>query len=617
MSVQTAPRILIVEDDHDFASTLSLLLRNAISADVELAEDYASAEEALASSTFDLVTLAYQLPDANGLQLLEEFMGKSGHPPVVLVTGQGDEDTAASCCQAGAAGYVMKDGRMSFILPAVIKKALEHSSTQRSLRESETRYRRLFEASRDGILILDAVTGDIIDINPYLTELLGYTHAELLGKKLWEIGPFKDKQLAKSTFARLQREGYVRYQNLPLESRYGQEVAVEFVSNAYVEDHNKVIQCNIRNITDRRKLEKRVGESEKQYRGLYESMKEGVLFQDIDGRILNANQAFVDMMGYTLVEIRGLTLEDITPVIWRKRESEILEQQVLARGYSDPYEKECIRKNGTVFPVDLRVWLINDDQGNPAGMWALIRDITERKQAHLLLERVNAELNEFAYAVAHDLRGPISAIEIADETLKTLISLPKDETSDADIRQLTEMIGKHAARLDAITGDLLLLAESGQIPDEVTSVVVLEIVETVLEGYAAAISEKRIKVEVDEDLGYITADATQLYQVFANLIWNAVKHNDSPEPAIRIAYLGEDAGGAHRYLVRDNGSGIPPKILDRVFMPLIKGKSGDCGLGLSTVEKIVKVYNGEIKAYNDNGACFEFFIKDAQSGTTS
>ena len=120
---------------------------------------------------------------------------------------------------------------------------------------SETRYRRLFETAQDGILILDAETGQIADVNPFLTEILGYSYADFLGKRLWEIGPFKNRKASKAIFLELQSKGYVRYEDLPLETKDGREIAVEFVSNVYLVNHHKVIQCNIRDITDRKRTE--------------------------------------------------------------------------------------------------------------------------------------------------------------------------------------------------------------------------------------------------------------------------------------------------------------------------------------------------------------------------
>lgn len=120
---------------------------------------------------------------------------------------------------------------------------------------SEVRYRRLFETAKDGILILDADTGQVTDVNPFLEGLLGYTHAELLGKKLWEIGPFRDVVASQAAFRELQGKEYIRYENLPLETKAGEHLQVEFVSSVYLVEMKRVVQCNIRDITARRLAE--------------------------------------------------------------------------------------------------------------------------------------------------------------------------------------------------------------------------------------------------------------------------------------------------------------------------------------------------------------------------
>ena len=124
-----------------------------------------------------------------------------------------------------------------------------------ALKTSEVRYRRLFETAKDGILILDADTGRITDVNPFLQNLLGYSQAELLGKRLWEIGPFKDVAASRNAFRKLQMKNYIRYDNLPLETKGHRHKHVEFISNVYRENGTKVIQCNIRDITARHQVE--------------------------------------------------------------------------------------------------------------------------------------------------------------------------------------------------------------------------------------------------------------------------------------------------------------------------------------------------------------------------
>ena len=134
----------------------------------------------------------------------------------------------------------------------------EIKQAEAALVVSENRYRRLFETAKDGILVLDADSLKIIDANPFMTELLGYTHDEFLGKELWEIGLFRDKQASQATYQELQAKGYIRYDHLPLETKHGEKAEVEFVSNIYQVDGKAVAQCNIRDISERSLLERQI-----------------------------------------------------------------------------------------------------------------------------------------------------------------------------------------------------------------------------------------------------------------------------------------------------------------------------------------------------------------------
>ena len=126
------------------------------------------------------------------------------------------------------------------------------------LKDSEVRYRRLFETAKDGILILDGNTGRIVDANPFIQDLLGYTESELIGKALWEIGPVQEIPDSQEAMRQLQKNEYIRYEDIPLETKAGVHIHVEFVSNVYLVDGWRVIQCNIRDITDRKRAESQV-----------------------------------------------------------------------------------------------------------------------------------------------------------------------------------------------------------------------------------------------------------------------------------------------------------------------------------------------------------------------
>jgi diguanylate cyclase (GGDEF)-like protein/PAS domain S-box-containing protein len=123
------------------------------------------------------------------------------------------------------------------------------------IKTSELRYRRLFEAAQDGILILDAQTGAITDVNPFLIKMLGYTREEFIQRKLWEVGAFQDVEASREAFKALQVDEYIRYEDMPLRAKSGKLIDVEFVSNVYLVGDERVIQCNIRDITKRKQAE--------------------------------------------------------------------------------------------------------------------------------------------------------------------------------------------------------------------------------------------------------------------------------------------------------------------------------------------------------------------------
>ena len=164
--------------------------------------------------------------------------------------------------------------------------------TNAALAASELRYRRLFETAKDGILILDAETGLVVDVNPFLVSLLGYPYDQFVGKAIWELGFFRDAIANQAKFLELQQHEYVRYENLPLETATGERREVEFVSNVYLVDGKRVIQCNIRDITARRRAEAALHASEHFLQEIINALPVRVFWKDRALNYLGCNTAF-------------------------------------------------------------------------------------------------------------------------------------------------------------------------------------------------------------------------------------------------------------------------------------------------------------------------------------
>ena len=152
---------------------------------------------------------------------------------------------------------------------------------QAQMRRSEFRYRRLFEAGKDGVLVIDPATRKILDANPFMTDLLGYPHEALLGKELFEIGLLKDENASRAAFEELQKNGFIRYENLPLETQTGHKREVKFVSNLYQEGAEKIIQCNVRDVTKRKKAERELSEKAR----LLDLTNDAIMVRDLNDKI--------------------------------------------------------------------------------------------------------------------------------------------------------------------------------------------------------------------------------------------------------------------------------------------------------------------------------------------
>jgi PAS domain S-box-containing protein len=252
-----------------------------------------------------------------------------------------------------------------------------------SLRASEIRYRRLFETAHDGVLLVNPGTRKITDANPFMTKMLGYTRKQLVGKELFEIGLLKDEVASQEMFRKLKRKHEVRYEDLPLESQGGRHQEVEVVANLYQEDGHAVIQCNIRDITQRKQAELALS----RLAAIVEFSDDAIIGKDLKGIITSWNNGAKKIFGYSAREMVGTSIMRLIPSARRDEENQILAR--IRRGEGMRHFDTLRRtKDGRLINVSVTISPIKDAAGKVVGASKVARDISERKQAEAVQSRM-------------------------------------------------------------------------------------------------------------------------------------------------------------------------------------------------------------------------------------
>ena len=514
----------------------------------------------------------------------------------------------------------------------------ERVQAERAMITSEIRYRRLFESAKDGILILDAETGMIVDVNPFLVEMLGYSHEVFLGKKVWELGFFKNLVANQDNFAELQAKEYIRYEDMALETKAGRRIEVEFVSNVYLVDGHKVIQCNIRDMTERVRAdekirqslveleqarqvllsvvedEKAAGEQLHKLSTIIEQAPLSVVITDLTGAIEYVNPRFSLVTGYTSAEALGQN-----PRILNSGETpaQIFQDMwaTLGRGQVWSGELRNRKKNGETYLETAVIAPVVDAQGRATHYVALKDDITAQKRheaamrAMMEKERQVSEMKtRFISVTSHEFRTPMAAALGSVEILANHL----DRLTAEKRQELLARIATSLQRMTQMLDEILLLnrVDANRVEVQLAPLDLQSFVHQAIEEIRLGDRDQhRFEFSATGDALAFPSDPNLLHHILSNLLSNAVRY--SPAGTLVAVRLVVETARA-QLSVEDHGIGIPESDRARIFEPFERGSNvgtiKGTGLGLNIVQRMIGLLGGTVEVAPAVGAGSRFTL---------
>jgi PAS domain S-box-containing protein len=577
----------------------------------------------LRNHKYDIILSDFKLPGFDGFAALRWSVEICPDVPFICVSGTVGEETAIELLKKGAVDYILKDRLVR--LPSVIDRAIEEANekarrqqVEKALSDSELRYRRLFEAARDGILILDSETGKVVDVNQYLIDMLGFSHEQFLGKCIWELGFFSDIIANPTNFAELIQKEYICSEDRILRTVDDRRIEVEFVSHIYYVDDHKMVQCNIRDITERKCSEERIFHERRMLRTLIDNLPDLIYVKDIDCRKVIANKADVRNIGYNKeAEVLG------------KTDIELFPGQTGKRGYTD--DKEVISSGKVIFEHEedfidkqgVRRWLLttkiplHDKQGNITGLVGIGHDITERKRVEKELIKAKDKAEEgdrlktaFLHNISHEIRTPMNAIV----GFSTLLGKPgMDELSRRDYIEVIQQSSNH---LLAIISDIVDIAniEANLVKIVKNKTNVNLILQSSCDQFILNANEKKIKLVCETTLSdsdaLVLTDRAKLTQILTNLINNAIKFTDKGYVKVDCRLRGKFL----EFSVSDTGIGIPQEFHEKIFDRFYQVQNTlsrlyeGTGLGLAISKAHIELMGGKIWLTSEPGMGTTFYF---------
>lgn len=362
------------------------------------------------------------------------------------------------------------------------------------------------------------------------------------------------------------------------------------------------------------------------YKVLFETSAEGIIFADNDGRILECNDAFAEMLGYSPNELMGKTSREITPADWHDVDQDVEESQIKSAGHSDEYKKEFLKKSGSRVPVSVRAWVVYEGSGKPEGSWVVVRNLSEHVQYESFVRETLTRLdqardalveldrikNDLVATVSHELRAPLATIESSLNAMKAM--QPGGQLEERE--ELLRILDRGVQRLSKLVEELMDMTriESGGLRLERRTVDSMELAARVVKTFEGPFAEKGLVLFLDESGGECTGtfDPQRIEQVLTNLIENALKFTEQGRVSVRV----ERDPSNVVFSVKDSGPGIPTELHQKVFEKFFslddqprEGRQG-VGLGLAISKGIVEAHGGRIwiNSRRGAGATFSFEI---------
>ncbi|PVX23106.1 MAG: hypothetical protein CW691_11595 [Candidatus Bathyarchaeum sp.] len=500
---------------------------------------------------------------------------------------------------------LMKIGNEQYMI-GFFRDVTEQKKAEEALRASEEKYRELINGMNDTAIVID-FDGKIIDANKTAVEVLGYSREELLSSGPEKFDTALTLEQIRGLVEKLKTKRLLVFETEHT-TKDGKPFPVEVSSSRVTYQGKEAIVSIARDITERKKAEEALRQSEENYRAILNSMNDTVWVIDFDGKFVDMNDKAVNLLGYSREELLSMGPQDLS-----KDMPEAAIKELIAKLPTDGrqiFEALHFPKDGKPIPVEISSTLVTY-QGKSA-ILSIARDITERKKAEevideamRLLKQSNTELESYTYVVSHDLKAPLRTIKSFGTFILEDYADKLDETGQDYLNRMVNA----SSRMDSMIEDLLILSRVGRKFTEFEKVDLNKLLNEILGDLEAAIKETKTKVVVDK-LPVISGQRVWMRQLFMNLISNALKFNESKTPKIEV--LHEEREKDHLFKVRDNGIGIEEKYLTRIFnlferAPTEKKYDGT-GAGLSICKKIVEHLEGKIWVESTPGKGSTFFF---------